>query len=212
MDFLQQFIDLFLHLDDHLSSVIIQFGLYTYLILFLIVFVETGLVVMPLLPGDSLLFAVGAFAAEGSLHLWASYILLCIAAIAGDSVNYWVGNVIGQKAFSINNRFFKHEYLMKTEAFYEKHGGKTIIIARFLPIIRTFAPFVAGVGNMNYATFFFYNVVGGLLWVTLLLGSGFLFGNIPLVRENFETVIVAIIVISILPGIIEFVRHRFRKT
>ena len=211
MELLQQFIDLFLHIDDHLSSVIIQFGLYTYLILFLIVFVETGLVVMPLLPGDSLLFAVGAFAAEGSLHLWASYILLCIAAIAGDSVNYWVGNVIGQKAFSINNRFFKHEYLMKTEAFYEKHGGKTIIIARFLPIIRTFAPFVAGVGNMKYSTFFFYNVTGGLLWVSLFIGLGYFFGTIPIVKENFETVILAIIFISVLPAIIEFVRHRFRK-
>ncbi|OGJ55988.1 hypothetical protein A3D88_01160 [Candidatus Peribacteria bacterium RIFCSPHIGHO2_02_FULL_52_16] len=212
MDLLQQAIDLFLHLDTHLSAVIQQFGVYTYVILFCIIFTETGLVIMPFLPGDSLLFAVGAFAAEGSLHLVTSFVLLTCAAIIGDSVNYWIGSLIGKKAFTINNRFFKHEYLMKTEAFYEKHGGKTIIIARFLPIIRTFAPFVAGVGNMNYATFFFYNVVGGLLWVTLLLGSGFLFGNIPLVRENFETVIVAIIVISILPGIIEFVRHRFRKT
>ena len=212
MDLLQQAIDLFLHLDTHLSAVIQQFGVYTYVILFCIIFTETGLVIMPFLPGDSLLFAVGAFAAEGSLHLVTSFVLLTCAAIIGDSVNYWIGSLIGKKAFTINNRFFKHEYLMKTEAFYEKHGGKTIIIARVLPIIRTFAPFVAGVGNMNYATFFFYNVVGGLLWVTLLLGSGFLFGNIPLVRENFETVIVAIIVISILPGIIEFVRHRFRKT
>ena len=212
MDLLQQAIDLFLHLDTHLSAVIQQFGVYTYVILFCIIFTETGLVIMPFLPGDSLLFAVGAFAAEGSLHLVTSFVLLTCAAIIGDSVNYWIGSLIGKKAFTINNRFFKHEYLMKTEDFYEKHGGKTIIIARFLPIIRTFAPFVAGVGNMNYATFFFYNVVGGLLWVTLLLGSGFLFGNIPLVRENFETVIVAIIVISILPGIIEFVRHRFRKT
>ena len=212
MDLLQQAIDLFLHLDTHLSAVIQQFGVYTYVILFCIIFTETGLVIMPFLPGDSLLFAVGAFAAEGSLHLVTSFVLLTCAAIIGDSVNYWIGSLIGKKAFTINNRFFKHEYLMKTEAFYEKHGGNTIIIARFLPIIRTFAPFVAGVGNMNYATFFFYNVVGGLLWVTLLLGSGFLFGNIPLVRENFETVIVAIIVISILPGIIEFVRHRFRKT
>ena len=176
----------------------------------LLVFAESGLLVGLFLPGDSLLFAVGAFAAEGSLHLWASYILLSIAAIAGDSVNYWVGNVIGQKAFSINNRFFKHDYLVKTERFYEKHGGKTIIIARFLPIIRTFAPFVAGVGKMHYSTFFFYNVVGGLLWVSLFIGAGYFFGNIPIVKENFETVILAIIFISVLPAIIEFIRHRFR--
>ena len=211
MEILQQLIDLFLHLDTHLSAVIQQFGVYTYVILFGIIFTETGLVIMPFLPGDSLLFAVGAFAAEGSLHLVTSFVLLTCAAIIGDSVNYWIGSLIGKKAFTINNRFFKHEYVMKTEAFYEKHGGKTIIIARFLPIIRTFAPFVAGVGKMNYPTFFLYNVIGGLLWVTLLLGAGYLFGTIPVVKENFETVIVAIIVISILPGIIEFVRHKFRK-
>ena len=211
MDFLQQFIDLFIHLDEHLAAIITQFGLYTYLILFLIVFAETGFVVTPFLPGDSLLFAVGAFAAGGSLHIGTSSVLLLLAAILGDSVNYWMGKMIVARAFGIRNPLFKHEYLMRTERFYEKHGGKTIILARFIPIIRTFAPFVAGVGAMNYRKFFLYNVVGGILWVTLFVGGGYFFGTIPIVQEHFETVIIAIIFLSILPGIIEFVRHRHRK-
>jgi len=211
MDFIHQVIDLFLHLDVHLSAVIAQFGVYTYVILFAVVFAETGLVITPILPGDSLLFAVGAFAAAGSLHGIAAYVLLLMAAILGDTVNYFIGNMIGEKAFGMRNRFLKREYLVRTQDFYRRHGGKTIIIARFIPIIRTFAPFVAGAGNMSYSTFFFYNVLGAVLWVTLLLGSGYFFGNIPLVKEHFESVILAIIFVSILPGIIEFLRHRLRR-
>jgi membrane-associated protein len=210
MDWVKQFVDLFLHLDTHLSQVISQYGTWTYLILFLIVFCETGLVVTPFLPGDSLLFAAGTFAALGDLDVRAMILLLVVAAILGDTVNYWVGAAIGPRAFQGNPRFLKQEHLDRTHAFYEKHGGKTIILARFVPIIRTFAPFVAGVGAMSYGRFLTYNVVGAVLWVALLVLAGFFFGNIPVVRENFTIVILAIVAISVMPMAIEAVRGRRR--
>lgn len=210
MDWVKQFVDLFLHLDTHLSQVISQYGTWTYLILFLIVFCETGLVITPFLPGDSLLFAAGTFAALGDLDLWVMMLLLVVAAILGDTVNYWVGAAIGPRAFQGNLRFLKKEHLDRTHAFYEKHGGKTIILARFVPIIRTFAPFVAGVGAMTYGRFLTYNVVGAVLWVGLLVPAGFFFGNIPIVRENFTIVILAIVAISVMPIAIEAFRGRRR--
>jgi membrane-associated protein len=183
-----------------------------YAILFLIVFCETGLVVTPFLPGDSLLFAVGTLAALQALDLWAASALLMIAAIAGDTVNYWIGHAAGPKVFAYEgSRFFNKEHLQRTHRFYEKYGGKTIIIARFVPIVRTFAPFVAGVGSMTYPRFIAYNVAGGIAWVVLFVLAGYYFGNIPMVRRNFTMVVFAIIFISILPGIIEYVRHRMRR-
>jgi membrane-associated protein len=209
MELLQQFIDILLHLDKHLAAIIQQYGIWTYLILFLIIFCETGLVVTPILPGDSLLFATGAFAATGALDLTTVLLLLTVAAIAGDTLNYWIGAYIGPKAFHYEDaRFFKKKYLVRTHEFYEKHGGKTIIIARFMPIIRTFAPFVAGIGKMTYGKFLSYNVFGGILWIGLFVLGGYFFGNIPIVKKNFTLVILAIIILSILPGVIEFIRHR----
>jgi membrane-associated protein len=210
MDWVKPFVDLFLHLDTHLGQVISQYGTWTYLILFLIVFCETGLVVTPILPGDSLLFAAGTFAALGDLDVRVMILLLGVAAILGDTVNYWVGAAIGPRAFQGNLRFLKKEHLDRTHAFYEKHGGKTIILARFVPIIRTFAPFVAGVGAMSYGRFLTYNVVGAILWVALLVLAGFFFGNIPVVRENFTIVILAIVAISVMPIAVETFRGRRR--
>jgi membrane-associated protein len=210
MDLLKKFVDLFLHLDTHLSQVIAQYGTGTYLILFLIVFCETGLVVTPFLPGDSLLFAAGTFAALGQLDLWLMILLLAAAAVLGDTVNYWVGAAIGPRAFSGELRFLKKEHLDRTRAFYEKHGGKTIILARFVPIVRTFAPFVAGVGTMTYRHFLLYNIAGAVLWVGLLVPAGYFFGNIPVVRENFTIVILAIVAISVMPVAVEALRGRRR--
>ena len=210
MDLLKQFVDLFLHLDTHLSQVIAQYGTWTYLILFVIVFCETGLVVTPFLPGDSLLFAAGTFAALGQLDLGFMILLLTAAAILGDTVNYWVGAAIGPRAFSGELRFLKQEHLARTHAFYERHGGKTIILARFVPIVRTFAPFVAGVGSMSYRQFLLYNVVGAALWVGLLTPAGYFFGNIPVVRENFTLVVLAIVAISLMPIVIESLRRKRR--
>jgi membrane-associated protein len=212
MDLLPRIIDLFLHLDQHLGQLISQYGTWTHLILFLIVFCETGLVVTPFLPGDSLLFAAGTFAALGALDLWLVVLLLIIAAIAGDTVNYWIGAYIGPRAFRGDIRFLRKEYLDRTHAFYEKHGGKTIILARFVPIIRTFAPFVAGVGAMSYPKFIVYNVVGAVLWVGLFVLGGYFFGNITVVRENFTLVILAIIAISVLPIVVEALRARRSRT
>jgi membrane-associated protein len=201
-----------MHLDKHLGAVIQSYGVWTYLILFLIIFCETGLVVTPILPGDSLLFAAGAFAATGAFHVSWLFVLLAIAAVLGDTVNYWVGKYLGDKIEQKENiRFINREYLDKTHQFYERHGGKTIIIARFMPIIRTFAPFVAGVGKMNYFRFISYNIVGGILWIASFVFGGYYFGNIPMVKKNFTLVILAIIFLSILPGIIEFLRHRAAK-
>ncbi|GIV96458.1 MAG: membrane protein [Herpetosiphonaceae bacterium] len=209
MDLLREFVDLFLHLDKHLDGIIRQYGLWTYLILFLIIFAETGLVITPFLPGDSLLFAVGAFAARGSFDVMLVFILLSIAAIVGDTVNYWIGYTIGPKIFHKENvRFLNKKHLDRTHEFYEKHGGKTIIIARFIPIIRTFAPFVAGIGRMTYGRFISYNVIGGLLWISIFVFGGYFFGNIQFVKERFSLVIVAIIVISVMPMIIELIRAR----
>lgn len=208
MELLRNAVDFFLHLDQHLSQIISEYGIWTHLILFLIVFAETGLVITPFLPGDSLLFAAGTFAALGALDLWLVVILLIIAAIIGDTVNYWIGSYIGPRAFRGDSRFFQKEYLDRTHAFYEKHGGKTIIIARFVPIIRTFAPFVAGVGAMSYPRFITYNVVGAVLWVGMFVLGGYFFGNIPVVRKNFTIVILAIIAISVMPIAIEALRAR----
>jgi membrane-associated protein len=209
MDLVTWFIDFVLHLDRHLGELIRQYGAHTYTILFLIVFLETGLVVTPLLPGDSLLFAAGSFAGLGALSLWPLIGLLSVAAILGDTVNYAIGAYLGPKVFHYpKSRFFNPDHLRRTHAFYEKHGGKTIIIARFVPIIRTFAPFVAGVGSMSYGRFLTYNVVGGILWVLVCVLAGYFFGNLPFVKKNFSLVILAIIVISVLPAVVEFLRHR----
>jgi len=209
MELIKSFIDILLHLDKYLLTVIQQYGSWTYAILFAIVFCETGLVVTPFLPGDSLLFAVGAFAATGALDPWLAFVLLSIAAIAGDTVNYWIGDYLGPRVFHYEgSRFFKREHLERTHRFYEKYGGKTIVIARFIPIIRTFAPFVAGIGAMTYWRFVAYNSGGGLLWVASFVGGGYFFGNIPVVKRNVTLVILAIIVISSMPGVIEYLRHR----
>jgi membrane-associated protein len=216
LELIHQLIDLFLHLDKHLAEVVGQYGLWTYFILFTIVFCETGLVVTPFLPGDSLLFAAGSLAAldTGGSGLNVTYllILLSVAAIIGDTVNYWVGAYIGPRAFSGNVRFLKKEYLDRTHRFYEKHGGKTIILARFIPIIRTFAPFVAGIGAMSYGRFLVYNVVGGIGWVAAFVCFGYFFGSIPWVKEHFSVVVLAIIVISVLPLVVEVLRTRFSPT
>jgi membrane-associated protein len=208
MEVITNLIELFLHIDEYLAEIISQYGVWTYALLFLIIFLETGLVVTPFLPGDSLLFAAGSFAALGVLSPWVLVILLSFAAILGDTVNYWIGHYIGPKAFSGNVRFLKKEYLDKTHAFYEKHGGKTIILARFVPIVRTFAPFVAGVGAMTYKKFILYNVVGGILWVNIFVWLGYFFGNLPFVKKNFEIAILAIIFISVLPMVYEFVKSK----
>lgn len=209
MEFIKDFIELFLHLDKHLALVIQDYGAWTYLILFLIIFCETGLVVTPILPGDSLLFAIGNFAAIGSLRVEYLFIGLSVAAILGDTVNYAVGHFMGPKVFQRkNSRIFKKEYLDKTHRFYEKYGAKTIIFARFVPIVRTFAPFVAGIGAMSYPKFLAYNVIGGISWIGLFVFAGYFFGNLPIVKENFTLVILGIIFLSIMPGVIEFIRHR----
>lgn len=209
MEFLLKLIDIFLNLDQHLGLVIQSYGNWTYLILFLIIFCETGLVVTPILPGDSLLFAIGTFAASGYLDITKTIALLSAAAILGDTVNYWMGSFFGAKVFHYeNSRIFRKEYLEKTHSFYEKYGGKTIIIARFVPIVRTFAPFVAGVGAMTYIKFLAYNIAGGILWIFSITLAGFYFGNIPLVKNNFTIVIIVIVLISMLPGIIEYILHK----
>ena len=204
-------LNVFLHLDVYLGELIKQYSTGIYIIIFLVVFVETGLVIMPFLPGDSLLFAVGSFAALGSLILYFSLAILSVAAILGDSVNYFVGQRFGRKIFKKNRRFLDVKHLEMTERFYQKHGAKTIILARFAPFIRTFAPFVAGVGNMNYFKFFFYNIIGGLAWVFLFVLSGYWFGNIPFVKDNFSIFILGIIFVSLLPLIINVINHYLGK-
>ncbi|OGG21216.1 hypothetical protein A3D03_04840 [Candidatus Gottesmanbacteria bacterium RIFCSPHIGHO2_02_FULL_40_13] len=211
MYYFNLFLDFFLHLDKNLQQVILTYGTATYLLLFIIIFMETGFVVTPFLPGDSLLFVAGALASQGIINAGFLFIILTLAAIMGDTVNYWIGSMVGKKVFHEKSRFFKKEYLMKTEKFYEKYGGKTIILARFMPIIRTFAPFVAGIGKMNYKWFITYNITGGILWVGLFLFGGYFFGNIPLIKNNFEVSIFVIIFVSILPGIIEYIKHKRHK-
>jgi membrane-associated protein len=208
VEFLQQVLNVFLHLDEYLGQIIQQYGTWTYLILFLIIFAETGLVFTPFLPGDSLLFAAGTFAAMGWLELWILIPLLIVAAILGDTVNYWIGHWFGEKLFDGRIRFLKKEQLDKTHRFYEKYGGKTIILARFVPIVRTFAPFVAGIGAMNYPKFITYNVVGGVLWVSIFTLLGYFFGTIPFVQKNFEIVVLAIILISVMPAVYEWFMQR----
>jgi membrane-associated protein len=211
MELVKQLVDVFLHLDRHLAEVVRDYGTFTNVILFGIVFCETGLVVTPFLPGDSLLFTAGALAALGSLDVWVLFLTLALAAILGDTANYWIGKKIGPRAFDGSIRFFKQDHLRRTEAFYEKHGKKTIILARFVPIIRTFAPFVAGVGSMNYGVFLAYNVIGGALWVAICVFSGYFFGNIAAVKENFSLVILAIIFVSTLPILWEAWKARRRR-
>jgi len=208
MEIVSFLIDFVLHMDEHLAQIISDYGTWTYAILFLIIFMETGFVVTPFLPGDSLLFAAGTFAALGSLSPWVLFVLLVIAAILGDTINYWIGNYIGDRAFSGTIRWLKKEHLDRTHEFYEKHGGKTIILARFIPIIRTFAPFVAGVGSMTYRHFITYNILGGILWVAIFTFMGYYFGNLPFVKNNFELVIFAIIFISLLPPVFEYFKAR----
>ena len=214
MEWVRTLIDLFLHLDEHLNTVIQSYGTWTYVLLFLIIFLETGVVVTPFLPGDSLLFAAGALAAldGSSLNVMLLFVLLFIAAVLGDTVNYWIGNQIGPRVFQRDYRFLKREHLEQTQRFYAKHGGKTVVLARFVPIVRTFAPFVAGVGTMHYGQFILYNLLGGFLWTAIFIFSGYFFGNIPFVKQNFEFVVVAIILISLLPMVIEYFRGRKQQT
>ena len=208
MELIKTIVDLFMHLDKNLGLVIQNFGVWTYLILFLILFAETGFVITPFLPGDSLLFVAGAFAASGSFELKTLIILLTLAAVLGDTLNYQIGQLVGPKVFSKEVRFLNKNNLERTNQFYKKHGGKTIIIARFIPIIRTFAPFIAGIGAMTYWRFLLYNVIGGLTWVSSFVFGGYFFGNLPIVRNNFTLVIFAIIFISIMPGIISYLQTK----
>ena len=208
MDWIAALIDIVLHLDRHLSEIIQAYGVWTYALLFAIIFCETGLVVTPFLPGDSLLFAVGTFAATGALDLGLIIVLLSVAAILGDSVNYAFGARVGPRVFrEQSSRLFNREHLERTRRFYERYGAKTIVIARFVPIVRTFAPFVAGIGQMAYSRFLLYNVAGGIFWIVSLTLAGWAFGNVPIVRRNFPLVIIAIIVISVLPAVVEFLRQ-----
>jgi len=211
MDIINKLLEMFLHLDIYLGQIIQQYGALTYLILFGVIFAETGLVVTPFLPGDSLIFAAGTFAARGWLNPILLFFILTAAAILGDTVNYWIGHAVGSRAFTGEVKWIKKEYMDRTHAFFEKHGGKTIILARFVPIVRTFAPYVAGVGEMTYKHFITYNVVGGVLWVSIFLGLGYFFGNIPFVQKNFELVIIAIILISVVPAIYEVVKAKLEK-
>ncbi|GAB4447973.1 MAG: DedA family protein [Anaerolineales bacterium] len=206
MEQIKFLIDLFLHLDEYLARIILDYGTWTYAILFFVIFMETGFVVTPFLPGDSLLFAAGTFAALGSLNVWAIAGLLFVAAVLGDAANYTIGHYLGERAYNI--KWIKKEYLEKTHAFFEKHGGKAIFLARFVPIVRTFAPFVAGIGKMTYGYFATYNIVGGAVWVTLFTLLGYFFGNLEFVKKNFEFVIVAIILISVVPMFVEWWKAR----
>ncbi|HBW38498.1 DedA family protein [Desulfosporosinus sp. BICA1-9] len=211
MELVMGLIDFILHIDRHLMEIIKDYGTWSYLVLFMIIFSETGFVVTPFLPGDSLLFVIGALGASGALNFKLALVLLIIAAVVGNTVNYFIGKMIGHKLLAMkNSRIIKKEYLYKTQAFYKKHGGKAIILSRFLPIIRTFAPFVAGLGKMNFSKFFLYNCVGGVSWVMLFMFAGFFFGNIPAVKHNFTFVIFAIIFISLLPTVIPYLRSKRR--
>jgi membrane-associated protein len=212
MEIFQQLINIFLHLDVYMEEVIRNYGIWVYALLFFIIFMETGFVVTPFLPGDSLLFAAGTFAAIGSLNLILVFVLLFCAAILGDTVNYLIGHFLGNWFLAKDTRFLKPKHLEKTHHFFEKHGGKTIVLARFVPIVRTFAPFVAGLGAMNYGRFFMYNVLGAFLWTALFIFSGYFFGNIPFVRDNFELVIIGIVLISVIPMAYEAIHARMEPT
>ncbi len=212
MELLAQFIDIVLHLDRHLTWLVDNYGVWVYLILFLIIFCETGLVVTPFLPGDSLLFVAGTLAAAGALYVHGLFALLVLAAFSGDNTNYWIGRFAGPRVFRLErSRLLNPAHLERTHRFYEKHGGKTVIFARFLPIIRTFAPFVAGIGRMAYPKFLFYSFSGSVFWIGFFVFGGYYFGNIPVVRQNLTLAIIGIIVLSIMPGIVEFVRQKMRS-
>ncbi len=206
MNLLELGFDMLLHMDEYLAQIINQFGTLTYALLFVVIFIETGLVITPFLPGDSLLFAAGTFAALGDLNPFYLFGLLAAAAVLGDTANYWIGHRVGERAYHI--KWIKREYLDRTHAFFEKHGGKTIFLARFVPIVRTFAPFVAGMGEMSYRHFISYNLFGGIVWVGLFVFLGFFFGNIPFVRNNFEIVVIGIVLVSILPAVFEWWKAR----
>lgn len=209
MNWLTILVDFFLNIDEHIGAVISQYGTWTYAIMFVVVFCETGLVVTPVLPGDSLLFTLGAFAAQGALSWWVLGLVLFFAVVLGDNVNYWIGYHIGPKIFSGKKiRWLNIKHLEETQRFYERHGGKTIILARFIPIIRTFAPFVAGIGRMSYLRFLGFSLSGGIAWIVVGIGAGYLFGNIPAVQENFTLVLIAIVGISLLPAVIKYLQHR----
>ena len=214
MELIRTLLDFILHIKDHLSDIINNYPSWFYAIIFLVIFVETGLVVMPFLPGDSLLFAIGALAAvpENHLNLWIVFGILFAAAVLGDTLNYHIGKFFGPKVFSQDYKYLNRKHLEKTQAFYEKYGGKTIIMARFVPIVRTFAPFVAGIGTMNYGKFIQFNIVGGFFWVGICLIAGYFFGSLPFVEKNFELVLIAIIGISLLPVVVEVIRERSKKT
>lgn len=211
MNFLKAILDFFLHIDKNLVLVVARYGTFTYALLFFVIFMETGLVVTPFLPGDSLLFAAGALAAMGSLNIVLLYVLMVVAAVLGDTANYWIGHRVGRGVFEKGSRFFKKEYLEEAEAFYAKHGGAAIFLGRFVPIVRTFVPFVAGVSEMSYKHFLTYNLIGGLTWVTLFLWGGYLFGNIPFVKENFHYVVVIIILISVVPIVWGAIKKKIKK-
>jgi membrane-associated protein len=208
MDIILKIINFILHIDTYLNDIIQHYGAWTLVILFFVIFMETGFVVTPFLPGDSLIFAAATFAARGALNPWLMFVLLAIAAVAGDTVNYWIGHRIGKRAYTGEVRWIKKDYMERTHTFFEKHGGKTIFLARFVPIIRTFAPFVAGVSQMSYGFFFRWNVVGGITWVATFTLLGYFFGNIGFVQENFELVIIAIVLISFVPAVLEWVKAR----
>lgn len=215
MEALQTLIDFVLHIDEHLTTIVQNYGGWTYGILFLIIFCETGLVVTPILPGDSLLFAAGAVVATANsqpgapaLNIFLLWLLLMAAAVVGDSVNYQIGRWLGLRVFKDDARVLKTEYLRRTEAFYAKHGGKTIILARFIPIVRTYAPFVAGASRMDYPRFLSFNIIGGVAWITLFLFAGYFFGNIPFIQRNFEYVVIVIVLVSVVPVVLEWLKHR----
>ncbi len=205
-------VNFILHIDTHLVQLVSTYGIITYAIIFGIIFIETGLVLTPFLPGDSLLFATGALAALGSFNVWLILPLMILAAILGDTSNYWIGHFFGEKMIANPKIPIKKEHIEKTNAFFEKYGGKTIILARFVPIVRTFAPFVAGVGKMHYGKFISYNIIGGIAWVTLFILAGFFFGNMPSIKHNFSIVVMAIILISVIPMVIEAVKHKLKNS
>jgi membrane-associated protein len=208
---IETLLDMFLHLDKHLAEMVARYGNAVYGLLAAILFLETGVVVTPFLPGDSLLFACGALAATGALDVRILLVLLPLAVMLGDNTNYYIGRTVGPRAFTSKTRWLKREHLDRTHAFYERHGGKTIIMARFVPIVRTFAPFVAGIGRMAYARFLAYSVAGGLFWVFACLGAGYAFGNIPIVRDNFSVVVLTIVAVSLLPIVVEYAKHKLRE-
>jgi membrane-associated protein len=212
MELLTSFIDIVLHLDAHLLALVQEYGVWVYAILFAIIFAETGLVIAPFLPGDSLLFVIGALCGMGSLELQIAMPLLILAAFMGDNTNYWVGRLLGLRLLNhASQKLIKHEHLEKTHAFYAKHGGKTVIFARFLPIIRTFAPFVAGIGTMNYRLYLMYSIIGGVSWIGSLTLAGYFFGNIPFIKNNLTLMVLGIVFVSFIPAILEFIKHRRRQ-